>query len=138
MSEASQVTAASPEEVWRHYERVADWPAWDGSLERSELVGNFTVGSRGRVKPRGGPSSAFVLSGVEPNSRFSVRTRLLFTEVLFEHELEASREGTRITHRVHMSGALAPLVRRLLGPTLARSLPLAVAALARMAVDPAS
>lgn len=136
-AEASRESSATPEQVWRRYEDVSQWAVWDESLQKAELRGAFAPGSRGRVKPRGGPSSAFVLSVVESNRSFTVTTRLLLTTVIFEHELSPLSHGTRITHRVRISGGLQPLVSRILGKQLARGLPIAVQALANMAASAA-
>jgi hypothetical protein len=137
ITEFSGPSRATPEQIWPWYERVERWAIWDPSLRKSELVGPFAVGSRGRVKPRGGPSSAIVLTVVEPGRRFTATTGLLFTTVTFEHELQPTPRGTRITHRVCMSGALQPLVSRILGNTFARGLPLAVRSLAALAAETA-
>jgi hypothetical protein len=53
--------------------------------------------------------------------------------MIFSHEVTPDVSGTRITHRVEISGPLAGLFARLLGPNLKQGLPEAVNGLVRMA-----
>jgi uncharacterized protein YndB with AHSA1/START domain len=137
-TEASAETSATPEQVWRIWRDVEGWPRWDPSVRSSSLDGPFVTHSRGRIEPRGGPATDFVLSEVVPGSRFVSSSRLPLARMDFVHEARSMGGRTRITHRIEISGPLSALFGRLLGPGLARDLPRAVAALAAAAEDRAS
>jgi hypothetical protein len=137
-TDATAETTASPAEVWQRYVQVARWNEWDHGIETSALDGPFAVGTRGRLKPVGAPTSAFVLTRVEPNRAFADRTvlphpRLPLATLAFEHELVPTGNRTRITHRVKIAGPLGPLFARLIGRKIASELPTAVRKLATIA-----
>lgn len=55
----------------------------------------------------------------------------------FEHELTDVEDGQlRITHRVRMTGAATPLLRRTVGARLERSIPAALEALVARVTTP--
>ena len=137
-TDATAETTATPAEVWERYVQVGRWKDWDHGIEASELQGPFAVGTLGRLKPVGAPSSSFVLTRVEPQRAFADRTalphrRLPLATLAFEHELVATPGGTRITHRVQIAGPLARLFVPLIGRKIASELPKAVRTLASIA-----
>lgn len=132
-TEASAVTAATPENVWALYEQVSAWKSWDHEVESSQLDGPFQAGTAGVLKPKGGPTSKFLLTSVEPARRFSDVTRLPLARLSFEHTLTPIPGGTRIHHRVTIDGPLAFLFSRVIGRKIAAGLPHAVQSLAQAA-----
>lgn len=58
--EYSVETGAQPEQIWQLWTDVAGWPAWNGDIERIELIGPFAVGSRILMTPIGEERSSFV------------------------------------------------------------------------------
>ena len=139
-TDATAETSATPAQVWQHYVQVTRWKHWDHAIEASALDGPFVVGTYGRLKPAGGPASAFVLTKVESERGFADRTaiphrRLPLATLAFEHELVPIAKGTRITHRVRIGGPLGPLFARLIGGKIAAELPVAVRTLASMAAS---
>ena len=134
-TEANAMTAASPETIWQIWSDVANWKVWDTQVESSMLNGAFTVGSRGTLKPKGGPKSAFTLIDVQPGKTFSDRTQLPLATLDFIHEVVPTPTGTQITHRIRLSGPLAPLFARLMGNNLRQGTQDAVQKLASMAQE---
>lgn len=132
-TEVSVESQAAADQIWALYEDVARWGEWDQELESSSIQGAFITGARGKLKPRGAPSSAFVLTHVEPNRVFRDRTRLPLAVMEFEHMLSPIGPGTCITHRVKLTGLLAPLFARVIGRKIAAGLPRAVQKLAQLA-----
>jgi len=123
---ASIDVAASPERVFALWADAAGWPRWDPDLEEATLEGPFADGSRGSLKPRGAPRTAIELNAVRPPHGFSAVARLPLCRMRFEHRLEPlmpPAAGCRVTHAVRFEGPLAPIFRRLVGPTVKRGLP---------------
>ena len=136
--EHTEYTSAPPEAVYRLWSDVSTWTSWDAGLERVAIDGPFAPGTRGTLKPAGGPKVRFELLEVRPGEGFADETKLPLCRMRFEHT--ATREGdrTRVTHRVGFTGAAAPLFVRVIGRGLARDLPDTVRSLARMAAAPAA
>lgn len=134
-AEHTEITAASPEGVWRLWSDVATWPDWDHGVQRATLAGAFAAGASGRLKPRGGPSLPFTLTEVREPDGFVDETRLPFAVLRFEHRLARGDDGTLITHAVRITGPAAPLFARALGRGIARDLPAAVRRLAALAAE---
>jgi hypothetical protein len=100
-------TTATPERVWALMQKVAAWPEWDAGLAWAELTGAFAAGAQGRVKsPSDGPR-AFLLAAVDAPSGFTALTRFPLAEVRHIHHQERTAIGTRLTHRVEISGPLS-------------------------------
>lgn len=132
--EHSEVTAASGEAVWALWSDVRTRPDWDAGIEWVELEGPFAAGSEGKLKPAGSRAVRFRMLFAEPGAGFADETKLPLARMRFEHQLaHRSSGGTSITHRVRISGPLAPLFTRVIGRGLARELPETVRRLARRA-----
>ena len=115
--------AASPERVFGLWADPSGWPRWDPDIEAASLEGAFAAGGIGTIKPRGAPRTRIALRKVEPPRAFTAVARLPLCRMVFEHALEPSASGCRVTHAVRFEGALAPLFRRLIGGTVRRGLP---------------
>ena len=118
--EETRVVKAPPERVWTLWTDVAGWSQWDGEVEWSQLEGEFAVGSQGRLKPKGGPATRFVLTEVEPHRGFADRARLPLASLEFIHRVEPHAEGARVTHRIEIRGPLSGLFSRLMGRSFQR------------------
>jgi hypothetical protein len=132
----SAESEARPEAVWRRYVDVEQWSAWSRQgVEWSRLDGPFEVGTTGKSKAPGMPAAKFRLIAVEPNARFVSEARMPGGRLQFEHVIEPSGEGSRITHRVLVGGALAALYALLIRRNLAKALPDGVDRLAALAAE---
>jgi DNA-binding MarR family transcriptional regulator len=66
-TEHSVETSAALEEIWQLWADVADWPDWNGDIERIELIGPFAAGSRILMTPIGEePIELRIAEAVEP------------------------------------------------------------------------
>ena len=110
--EHSADSAAAPEAVWTRYADVKEWAVWSPGVEWADLDGPFAVGTRGKSKAPGAMAARFRLIRVEESSMFASEVRLPGARLTFEHLLEPSGPGTRITHRASLSGPLAGLYKR--------------------------
>ena len=113
-------TKAGPAQIWATWQDVEAWPRWDDDLDRARLEGPFENGTKGRLKPASGPAMAFELADVVARQRFSTRTRMPLTDVVFEHEYLAGEAGgpARFRHSVVMTGLLAPLFGQVMGRSI--------------------
>jgi hypothetical protein len=133
--EHSAESKAAPEKVWERYTDVEQWPEWTKGVEEASLEGEFEAGNHGMSKAPHLPKTRFELVDVEPGRRFVSQTKVPGGTIRFEHELEPAGEGTRITHRGTISGALEALWTPLLGRIVKRELPAGVERLAELAAE---
>ncbi|NUW41938.1 SRPBCC family protein [Nonomuraea rhodomycinica] len=127
--EHSAETTAPAEAVWALYADVPGWVRWDTGLERAELHGPFAAGSEIVMTPQGQDEVRARIIRADENDTFADET--LFGEVVlrFTHTLEPFAGGTRVTHRLEVTGPGAGEI----GPAVAADLPDAVAALVELA-----
>lgn len=133
MAGAAAETAARPDTVWSLWADVAHWPSCDPSIVSSTLKGPCAAGVHGVLTLQRGPRADFTVTSLEPGVAFVSQTRLPFARLDVRRALMPIAAGTRIVHRIEISGPLAALFGRLLGPEMRRTLPNAVANLARRA-----
>jgi Polyketide cyclase / dehydrase and lipid transport len=134
-TEASAMGQAPPEAIWRLWADVDNWKEWDPGVGDSSIGGPFAEGTGYVLKPKGGPRVTSVLTDVRPGEGFSDRTRLPLANLDFFHEVQRVGEGTRVTHRVEISGPLSFVFARLMGRSFENGLPETVRNLARLAEE---
>lgn len=132
--EHSIETAAGAAAIWRLYSDASTWQDWDFGIELMELDGPFQAGSTGRLTPRGRDVIPFTLVLVEENAVFIDETRIDDTLLTFIHRLEPGEDGgTKITHRVEISGPSADRAGPQIGPQITVGIPVTLANLAEIA-----
>ncbi|MBL8386168.1 MAG: SRPBCC family protein [Burkholderiales bacterium] len=129
----SIVVEAAPERVFRLYADVARWHTWDPDTREARLDGPFAVGTRGSLTPTRGNTVPMVITELVPDVCFTVECRIPLFTMRFEHLLQPAGAMVHVTHRATFSGALAPLLGRLLARRLDAGLPVTLASLKRHA-----
>ena len=110
--------------VWERWVDVSTWPEDDPDTKAATLEAAPAVGVRGRVVPKGGPSSTIVITRCDPLQAFYLRTPLPLATMSFEHDLETLDTGmVRMTHRLVFSGPMRGVFRRLIGTRIAAGFP---------------
>ena len=134
--EHSADSKASPASVWDRYTDVDNWSQWSKKgVEESSLDGDFEVGSKGMSKAPHLPKGRFELIIVEPEQRFLSKATFPGGTLTFEHILEPTDGGTRITHKASLDGPLTFLWSPVIGRIVQRGLPSGVERLAELAVE---
>jgi hypothetical protein len=126
-------TSADPGEVWAKLEEVSQWPEWDAGVTWAELSGPFASGAQGRLKVRGEGALTFRLASVVDRASFTALVRLPLATIRHTHDQEASALGTRMTHRVEITGVLGWFYALTRGRRLREGLAPSMRSLARMA-----
>jgi hypothetical protein len=126
LKSVTKTTTKSAYEIWLMYVDVKNWKSWDPSVESSEIFGEFVEGTKGTLKPVGGPQANFVITTLTKYIYFADRSNLPFAYIDFEHSISDNGEVREITHIVKLGGFLAPLFKLILGKSLTKDLELAV------------
>jgi hypothetical protein len=96
-------TTVTPDKIWSLYEDVKKWFLWEDHLESIELNGEFKKGSAGKMTLFGQPPMEFILTSVEINKNFTVKSTISNVgDIYFHHELipAAVIDKTRVKHSV--------------------------------------
>ena len=126
-------TKAKPEAIWALWSKIETWPTWDHGIEGGQVDGPFISGSRGWLKPKGGPRVKFLLIDVQENKRFHDRSFLPLTHLDFIHTIETDGEFTVVTHQVEMKGLLTFIFSRVIGTGIKKDMPTAMLKLSEIA-----
>ena len=127
-------SSADPHDVWRRYVDVEHWSEWSQrGVEWSRIDGPFEVGAKGKSKAPGLRAASFELVAVEPDAFFASEVKLPGGRLRFEHQIEPSGPGSRITHRVTVEGPMAFLYTRVVRHGVESGLPDGVDRLAVLA-----
>lgn len=132
-TEISRKTTSKKEQIWKLWEDVANWNIWDKEVETSELFGNFQVGTKGVLKPSGGPKTKFEITECENLKSFTSRSYLPFCKMDFIHSLNETKNELEITHKVVMTGFMTFIFSRVIGKNIEKGLPNALKQLTELA-----
>lgn len=125
-TEVSRKTTATKEQIWKLWADVSNWNIWDKEVETSELFGDFTAGTKGVLKPAGGPKMKFKMTESVNFKSFTDRSFLPFCKMDFIHTITETKEGHEITHKVVMTGFMTFLFSKVVGSKIEVGLPKAV------------
>ena len=132
-TEITRKTSATKERIWKLWADIPNWSTWDKGVERAELFGDFAVGTKGILRPVGGPKVKFEIIECEKLKSFTSRSFLPLCTVEFIHNIHETNDGLEITYRVQMTGILASLFSKVIGKKMATELPTAVDKLIELA-----
>ena len=132
-TEVSRKTTATKEEIWKLWADVPNWNTWDKDIENSELFGEFKTGTKGILKPAGGPKTKFEMKECENLKSFIDRSFLPFCKTDFIHTMRETKDGLEITHKIVMTGLLTFLFARVIGSKIEIDLPTTVDKLVKLA-----
>ncbi|MEU3494523.1 SRPBCC family protein [Kitasatospora cineracea] len=123
-------TAAAPSAVWAVLSDLDHWTDWDTSMEAVALEGPFEVGGRVSMTPTGQEPIVSVITRIEADRAYADRTEFGGAVLDFSHTLTAlPAGGTRVVHRLEITGPEADRLGPELGPMITEDFPDAMAAL---------
>jgi len=115
LAESTADCSAPPDAVWAVWADPARRPDWHPRLEWATLDGAPAAGARGRWKPDRARPVHVTVDVAEPGRRlcFTGIHGLPVARGHYEYEVEPRPGGgSRLTHRVRLSGPLAGLIAR--------------------------
>lgn len=125
-----------PGAIWETaYADAAAWPRWNAEIKSASLDGPLSAGATARIVFRTGLRLRFHVVEYEQGRLFTDEARLPGARMGHRHLVEPIEGGgSRLTNTIYVEGALAPLWRRIMGPSATKALPdaqRAVTAIAR-------
>lgn len=125
--------AAPPRRVWDVTVALADWPRWNPTVERVELLdeGPVRPGFRARLKQPENRPAIWTVTRVEEERTFAWETRAVGMRVLALHLFEPTPTGTRVTLAIDIRGWTTPLLGWIVAGVSRRFLPQEAAGLRR-------
>ena len=132
--EISTISNSSAKTIWQIYIDIPKWTDWHDNILECHIDGVFEPGSKGAMTVQGNPRPLpFVLLEVQDEIMFTDLTEIPGANIVFAHHLERTSEGTRITHKVTISGPAWEQIATTLGKQLEHGLPQTIELLARLA-----
>jgi hypothetical protein len=129
---STEYTAETPlprAAVWTALREVHEGRRNAPGADAFELDGPFAIGSVVRVTPAGQDTFASTIVELEDGRRYADRTEFGGVVLVFAHTLEDAALGTRVTHRLEITGPDADTTGPELGPQIAEDFPEAMQAL---------
>lgn len=105
--DASEVSAATPAQIWAWYADTERTPNWDHLVVRRVINGPFATGPNGSNQGTGGPAFPWTFTDVRTNDHYTEVTRLYGATLTATHVLTPVAKGTRIDHALIVAGPLA-------------------------------
>jgi hypothetical protein len=120
----AQITSdLQPQAFFDRWADMATWPQWNTDTEWVRLDGPFRTGATGRLKPKGGPATRFVVTALVPGREFTDVSLLLGARLTFQHLVAVDAGGsTTVSVRVTLAGPLAFFWNAVLGKGIATGL----------------
>ncbi|HEY3504370.1 MAG TPA: SRPBCC family protein [Actinocatenispora sp.] len=123
-------TAAAPAAVWRILRDLDRWADWDTSMASVRLRGPLAVGSTVVMTPIGQDPITSTIVEVSENQAYADETEFGGVTLRFRHALHPlPAGGTRVVHRLEITGPAADTLGPRLGPQITEDFPDAMAAL---------
>ena len=133
LGSTTRISTAAPSAFFGRWADMATWPEWNADTEWVRLDGPFSTGSRGVLKPKGGPKTTFVITELTDRV-FTDVSLLAGARLTFRHTIAPTADGgSEVSVTVTLAGPLARLWNLILGKGIAASLDRDLAALAATA-----
>jgi len=110
--ETSIEIAAAPERVWSVMTDVERWPEWSDSISSLQKLtrGEFSVGSKVRIRQPKLPASVWAVTIVEPGRYFAWENHGPVMSSVAGHRITPDAGGCVVTLSVDQRGPVAPLL----------------------------
>jgi Polyketide cyclase / dehydrase and lipid transport len=123
-------TTVAPEAIWKVLRDLDNWPRWDTSMEEVSIQGPFAVGTQVSMTPKGQDPIVSTITGIRENEFYADETNLGQVTLHFSHTLTRIPDaGTRVTHRLEITGPAAAEAGPQMGPAITADFPEAMDAL---------
>lgn len=128
-------TKATPEQIWKIWQDVENWKAWDQEIELSQIDGPFQTGTTGQTKFVGTPLFKTQLTQVEPYKLVVQEAYLSFAKVISYQSISHDAGNTQVTFKVEIRGPLSFFFACFLSRFVKRKIPIEMEAMLKRALE---
>ena len=111
----SASSTARPEAFFERWIDHDTWSSWSPDTEWTRVEGPVHVGTRGVLKPKGGPKVKFVITACEPGREYTDTSLLPGARLVFQHRVEPTPTGSDLSVRVWVEGPLGGIWAKVMG-----------------------
>ena len=115
LGRGAATSTAVPDVFFTRWVDHDTWPQWSPDTDWVRVDGPVAVGTRGVLKPRGGPKVKFVISACTPGREYADTSMLPGARLVFQHTAVPEGTGSRLDVLITMSGPLAWLWGKIMG-----------------------
>lgn len=116
-------TTLTPDQIWPVLANVSGWADVDHNIEKIAIGSPPGLGVAFTLKPKGGPTLAFIIADFDPPHRYSDVCKMPFAVMKTLHTLDAEATGSRVRVDIEITGPLSALWGFLVGRKHASGLP---------------
>jgi hypothetical protein len=115
LGRGAATSTGSPAAYFARWIEHDTWPTWSPDTEWVRVKGPTAVGTRGVLKPRGGPRVKFAISACTSDREYTDTSSLPGARLVFQHTVEPSGQGCDLRVLVTMEGPLAFVWAKIMG-----------------------
>jgi hypothetical protein len=115
--------AATKEQMWKLFTEINNWHVWNNEIEFALLEGKFEAGNHYLIQPKKGRIVKVELLEVIENKHCLELGTFPLAKMYFDHILEETANGLKITSTITMKGLLSFLWVQLVVGKIAASMP---------------
>ena len=119
---SKKVTGLRADQAWKVWTDVNQWHTWQGDIEFAKLEGEFKVGNRFLLKPKGGPKVEIEIIKVEPYKSFTDLSRFPGAKMFGSHEFITHGDELEIKTTMSIEGWLSFLWRKIVAEGVANGM----------------
>jgi len=98
---------ATKEQMWKLFTDVNNWHVWNNEIEFAKLEGKFEAGNHYLIQPKNGKIVKVELLEVIENKHCLEFGAFPFAKMYYDHLLEETANGLKITSMITMKGMLS-------------------------------
>jgi hypothetical protein len=114
---------ATKEQLWTLFTDINNWHIWNREIEFARLDGKFEAGNFYMIKPKDGRAVKVELLEVTENAHCLESGTFPFARMYYDHKLDETAAGLKITSTITMKGLLSFLWVQLVVKKIAASMP---------------
>lgn len=116
-------TEATKEQMWNLFTDINNWHVWNNEIEFAKLEGKFEAGNHYLIQPKNGRIVKVKLLEVVENKHCLEFGEFPLAKMYYDHILEETPNGLKITSTITMKGLLSFLWVQLVVKNIAASMP---------------
>ena len=114
---------ATSEQMWRLFSDINNWHVWNNEIELAKIEGKFEAGNHYVIQQKNGRIVKVKLLEVVENEHCLELGEFPLAKMYYDHKLEETEKGLKITGTITMTGLLSFLWVQLVVKKIAASMP---------------